>query len=270
LQRLVVSFAIPSPERLVRALAFALVPSCLCAAKALQAQDTAGRASQEAQVVHPELISAVQARYPQELRLLALEGRVLLDVMVDTMGRPVESSLRVVHSTDHRFEASARHAVLRARFRPGLFAGRRARLPVRVNVTFEVRWEEWLPRECLRYRERPDALAARAERGPAAEDGDPADLEATEERPEQVGRPARLGYPESLRRQGIQGRVLVEAVVDTVGCVEPESMRILEATHPGFRMPALAAVVSSRFRPGKIGGRPVRVRIQQPVNFSIR
>ncbi|MBI4543381.1 MAG: energy transducer TonB [Gemmatimonadetes bacterium] len=94
-------------------------------------------------------------------------------------------------------------------------------------------------------------------------------LEAVvEERPERVGGiPPR--YPEILRQAGIEGRVLVEVVIDTLGRAERGSLRILSSTHQLFEAPAREAVANSVYRPGRIQGRAVRVRVQIPLNFTI-
>jgi len=79
-----------------------------------------------------------------------------------------------------------------------------------------------------------------------------------------------INYPEVLRQAGIEGRVLVEAVLDTLGRAEPSSLRVTASPHQLFDREALAVVAGSRFRPGRADGHAVRVRIQVPVTFSIR
>ena len=94
-------------------------------------------------------------------------------------------------------------------------------------------------------------------------------LEAVvEERPERVSSP-NARYPDILRQAGIEGRVLVEVVIDTTGHAERGSIRILSSTHQLFEGPAREVVQSSLYSPGKIQGRAVRVRVQVPINFTI-
>jgi protein TonB len=96
-------------------------------------------------------------------------------------------------------------------------------------------------------------------------------LEAVvEERPEvEAGSCIQPRYPEILRQAGIEGRVLIEFVIDTLGRAERNSLRIINSQHQLFEAPAREAVLSCRFHPGKIQGRSVRVRVQQPINFQI-
>lgn len=97
-------------------------------------------------------------------------------------------------------------------------------------------------------------------------------LEAVvEERPEvQAGTCIAPRYPEILRQAGIEGRVLIEFVIDTLGRAERSSIRVINSQHQLFEGPAREAVLSCRFRPGRIQNRAVRVRVQQPVNFTIQ
>jgi protein TonB len=91
-----------------------------------------------------------------------------------------------------------------------------------------------------------------------------------EERPEVVaGSCIAPRYPEILRQAGIEGRVLIEFVIDTLGRAERGSLRVVNSQHQLFESPAREAVLSCRFRPGRISGRAVRVRVQQPINFQI-
>src|SRR5205823_4375738 len=54
-----------------------------------------------------------------------------------------------------------------------------------------------------------------------------------EERPELLSAPPPV-YPPLLRQAGIQGRVVLRAIVDTTGRVEPTSVRIVKSPSTGF------------------------------------
>lgn len=104
--------------------------------------------------------------------------------------------------------------------------------------------------------------------GPVVAPGSVYSTDVVEERPERIGGPAPR-YPEILRQAGIQGQVTVECVLDTTGRAEPGSVRVVSSTNPFFDAPALEAVAASRFRPGRLGGRAVRVRVLVPLNFVV-
>lgn len=77
-------------------------------------------------------------------------------------------------------------------------------------------------------------------------------------------------YPELLRQAGIQGRVLLEAVVDSAGRVSRDSILVVFATNPAFVTAARQALVATLFRPAFVGGRPMRMRVRVPYEFTIR
>jgi TonB family protein len=77
-------------------------------------------------------------------------------------------------------------------------------------------------------------------------------------------------YPELLRQTGLQGRVVLEAVVDTTGRIVPQSILLVSATNPGFVAPARQALAATLFRPAMTGGKPVRMRVRIPYDFTSR
>jgi TonB family protein len=90
-----------------------------------------------------------------------------------------------------------------------------------------------------------------------------------EERPEVLTGPLPV-YPELLRQAGVQGQVLLEALVDTTGRVLAASVSVIAATNPGFVAPARQALLATLFRPARVGGRAVPMRVRVPFAFTIR
>jgi protein TonB len=76
-------------------------------------------------------------------------------------------------------------------------------------------------------------------------------------------------YPPILRDSRTTGRVVIELVVDTDGRVREGSARIVEASHPAFGEAALRAAERFRFRPGKMAGIPVPVRVTLPIQWTV-
>jgi TonB family protein len=74
-------------------------------------------------------------------------------------------------------------------------------------------------------------------------------------------------YPPALAQASVAGRVELEFVVDTLGQVEPGSVRTLASTHPEFEAAARRAVLVSRFRPALWRGRLVRQVARQSFRF---
>jgi protein TonB len=90
-----------------------------------------------------------------------------------------------------------------------------------------------------------------------------------EARPEVLTGPLPV-YPELLRQAGVQGHVVLEAVVDTTGRVRPASISVVSATNPGFVAPARQALLATLFRPARVGGRAVPMLVRVPFDFTIR
>jgi protein TonB len=74
-------------------------------------------------------------------------------------------------------------------------------------------------------------------------------------------------YPAPLQTLGLEGRVVVEFVIDTTGHVEPGSVRALESTHPAFEKAAHESIRKSRFEPARLSGHAVRQLTRQSVRF---
>jgi len=77
-------------------------------------------------------------------------------------------------------------------------------------------------------------------------------------------------YPPWLRDAGVEGRVVLQLVVDTLGRAEPGSVRVVRSDHTGFEAPAAQSLRRARFRPARVYGRAVRVLVQVPVEFRLR
>jgi protein TonB len=105
--------------------------------------------------------------------------------------------------------------------------------------------------------------------GAAAEPGMTYAEAAVDEKPEILSSPP-LQYPDVLRQAGIEGYVLVEAIIDVSGRAEPGSLRVVQSTHVAFDRAAMEVVAKSVYRPGRMRGELVRVLVNVPVSFSLR
>jgi TonB family protein len=77
-----------------------------------------------------------------------------------------------------------------------------------------------------------------------------------------------LAYPLALFERGVEGRVVLQAVVDNTGRVEPNSVQVVRSTRSEFERPAIEWLRNSRFeRSGRRSG-PVRTRVRIPVTFD--
>ena len=94
-------------------------------------------------------------------------------------------------------------------------------------------------------------------------------VDVVQEKPERLAGPQPF-YPPLLQQAGIEGTVMVQAIIDTMGRVETNSVRITQTANPGFNDSAKQAVLKSLFRPARVYGKAVRVLIQIPIAYTIK
>ncbi len=89
-----------------------------------------------------------------------------------------------------------------------------------------------------------------------------------DEPPERISFPA-PEYPRILLEAGVEGSVVLEAIIDTTGHAEPASIKVISSTNRAFEAPAKEAMRKALFRPGRVRGQPVRVLVHMPLRFVI-
>ena len=116
---------------------------------------------------------------------------------------------------------------------------------------------------------RPDTSGGGLPGGMAGGRGDVPIPAGRAARPPQILRQVAPEYPLGARSGGLEGEVVIEAIVDRRGEVE-EPLDVLRSV-PGLDEAALAAVRRWRFRPAQDeDGRPVRVIVEIPIRFVLR
>jgi periplasmic protein TonB len=81
------------------------------------------------------------------------------------------------------------------------------------------------------------------------------------------GLQGRIVYPEIARLAGIEGRVMVQFVIDEQGRVH--NPVVVRGIGGGCDEAAIEAVRTARFTPGMQRGRPVKVRYTLPITFRL-
>jgi len=94
-------------------------------------------------------------------------------------------------------------------------------------------------------------------------------VDVVQEKPERLAGPVPV-YPPLLQQAGIEGVVMVQAIIDTMGRVEPSSLKVTQTANPGFNESAKQTVLKSLFRPARVYGKAVRVLIQIPINYNLK
>jgi TonB family protein len=76
-------------------------------------------------------------------------------------------------------------------------------------------------------------------------------------------------YPDVLRSSKVEGQVLVQFVVDTMGHADTATVTILRTTHDLFAMAVKQNLPSMEFTPAEVGRRKVKQLVQMPFVFSV-
>jgi periplasmic protein TonB len=74
--------------------------------------------------------------YPEALRSAGIEGKVMVEFIVDELGRPVQGSIRVVQSDNDLFADAVRIALGRLRFTPAEVGGKKVSQLVQMPFVF--------------------------------------------------------------------------------------------------------------------------------------
>ena len=179
---------------------------------------------------------AERLRYPDAAFEQGVGGTVRVQFEVGRDGRPRDAAAL---AGDPLLHLAALDAVRASAFEPATECGEPVPVRVELPITFEA------PPEVHGLAEEPPVLIGGL-----------------------VGLQARVVYPDEARRKGIQGRVIVQFVVDEEGRVVDET--VVASPHPLLARAALDAVRGSAFEPARIDGRPVRVQFSVPVTFALR
>src|SRR3954465_13051716 len=86
----------------------------------------------------PTIVETPRLNYPLDLLQNGRQGRVIVELVLDTTGHAEKGSIRVAQSADRRFNLSAKAYARDATFTPALFRGRKVRARLRVPVEFRL------------------------------------------------------------------------------------------------------------------------------------
>lgn len=78
----------------------------------------------------------------------------------------------------------------------------------------------------------------------------------------------KIHYPEIAKKAGVEGRVIVQFIVDEQGnVIDPIVQRGIGA---GCDEEAIRAIQQAKFKPGKQRGKAVRVKMSLPISFKLK
>ncbi len=100
------------------------------------------------------------------------------------------------------------------------------------------------------------------------------ELSAVEEQPRPTNiadlrRQLERNYPPLLRDARVTGTVQVRMRVMEDGTVDASSIQVTSSSHEQFNDPTIRSVQRLRFRPAKVNGRPVKVWVELPIQWTV-
>jgi len=255
----------------------------------------------EFQVERPaELISnGPGPRYPDMLRSAKVEGGVLAAFVVDTTGRAIPSTLKVLRSTHELFSDAVREALPQLMFSPATVGDRKVKQLVQMPFQFNLangagdtaiapvggihvvgvptRTQTRRGLEPVAVTSRGASTEPRAGLREVPVAGTPVTKlppgiffefqvdKAVSPRPGN----AAPRYPDMLRDAKVEGEVLTQFVVDETGAPDMSTFRVLKSSHELFTATVQAALPNERFYPAELKGRKVKQLVQMPFQFSL-
>ena len=207
----------------------------------------------------PELIgglSAIQAkvRYPEIARKANVEGRVIVQLIVDENGNVRDPE--ILRGAGAGLDEEAIRVISEhAEFTPGRQDGKPVAVRLSIPIVFKLNDES-------------KALSVQSQ---SLEQQD--HYVVVEQMPELIGGinglHAMVRYPEIARKANVEGRVVVQFIVDENGDVH--DAEVLRGIGAGLDEEATRVVMEeAKFNPGRQRGRAVPVRMSLPIVFKLR
>ena len=205
-------------------------------------------------------------RYPDVLRTANVEGEVLAQFVVDTLGHADMAEFKVLKSDHDLFTATVRNVLPMTKFSPAELNGHKVKQLVQMPFQFTLS-------KGGATNSAPRAGTATLRRGdgpvPVKDNQTYFEFQVEKTASIRAGTAIAPKYPTELRSANIEGEVLAQFTVDTTGAPVMETYKTLKSTHDLFTQAVMAALPGMRFNPALVGGRPVRQLVQMPFQFNL-
>lgn len=188
-------------------------------------------------VSYPEVVKEVPAVIESNTPKEPVEGVVQVSLVVNTEGVPEE--VKVARPLHPALDAAAVKAVEQYRFKPGMKDGKPVPVQIVLGIAFNVTQDN------------------RKAHGPGGDMTTPEVV--TEVKPE---------YPQELKDKRVQGDVGLSCLVGVDGV--PTEIAVTKSLHPTLDEAAKKALTQWRFKPGRKGDKPVPIRVDLEINFSLK
>ena len=200
--------------------------------------------------------------YPAEAKEKGVQGRVIVQMVVEKDG--TITNAKVVRGVDPLLDAEALRVVNQSpKWKPGMQKGEAVRVKYTLPIMFRL------------SNDSSDSKAAETPRKAIVDENGV--HQVCEEMPEFPGGMQEcmkwlgknINYPEDCKKEGIQGRVIVQFVVDKDGSIKDPT--IARGVHPSLDKEALRVLSSMpNWKPGKQKGEAVKVKYTIPVMFRLQ
>lgn len=231
--------------------------------------------------------------YPEQAKQQKIEGKVVMGFVVEVDGKI--GNVTIVKSSNKVFNDAAIHCIKTLpEFKPGLIDGKPVRVQMYVAVPFSLKplpeqKEEPIIEELIAT---PDVEVVEGDQNgvddimvappdepppPPSETSsvEPAEVftfvEQMPEFPGDLNEYLRkyLIYPADAREKGIQGKVIVQFIIESNGFIS--GVKILRGNASALNDEALRVVKAMpNWKPGKQNGRAVAVRYTLPITFALK
>jgi TonB family protein len=205
---------------------------------------------------------AQNIKYPAEAQEKGVQGRVIVQMVVEKDGTITHA--KVVRGVDPLLDTEALRVVNSSpKWKPGKQNGEAVRVKYTLPIMFRLGGDS------------SDSKAAEAPKEAKVDENGVHQI--CEEMPEFPGGMQEcmkwlgknINYPEDCKKAGIQGRVIIQFVVDKDGSIK--SPKVARSVHPSLDAEALRVISSSpKWKPGKQKGEAVKVRYTIPVLFKLQ
>ncbi|MYF63565.1 MAG: energy transducer TonB [Rhodothermaceae bacterium] len=207
----------------------------------------------------PELIGGLRGlqakvKYPEVAQKAHVEGRVIVQFIVDENGNVRDAE--ILRGAGAGLDQEAIRVISEhAKFTPGFQDGKS--VPVRLSIPIVFKLD--------------NEFESQSEQSQSTEEQ--VFYEIVEQEPELIGGlsglQAKVKYPEIARKAHVEGRVIVQFIVDENGNVR--DAEILRGAGAGLNEEATRVVMEeAEFIPGHQNGRAVPTRMALPIVFKLR
>ena len=200
-------------------------------------------------------------KYPAEAIEKGIQGRVIVQMIVERDGTITNAN--VVRGVDPLLDKEALRVVnLSPKWKPGMQRGQAVRVKYTLPVMF-------------RLGEAADNKEADTQQEVKVDEN--GIHQVCEEMPEFPGGMQEcmkwlgknINYPAEAKEKGTQGRIIIQFVVEKDGSIT--EAKVARGVDPLLDAEALRVINSSpKWKPGKQGGQPVRVKYTLPVTFRLQ